>query len=99
MFLFVAFSSCEPVSTWFENALALPECARHAVVDGLDDVLEKSPFRRLDVDLRRHAGRRTEGGESLGLLAVELDADNIAIGWAHLLRHTLITTHDRSTLI
>src|SRR5712664_1839600 len=84
------------VRVWFlVRCLALPECARHAVVDGLDDVLEKSPFRRLDVDLRRHAGRRAEAGESLGLLTVELDADNIDIGWPHLLRLLLVSQRVR----
>src|SRR4051794_6617229 len=75
---------------WFlVRCLTLAEGARHAVVDGFDEVLEERPFRRLDINLRRHAGRRLEVWDGDGG-CVEFDADNIDVGWAHLLRLLLV---------
>lgn len=55
----------------------LAEGARKAVEDGAHEVGEEGPFAGLDIDVRRHAGRRLEAVDLAAHVSlVERDANH-----------------------
>src|ERR1700704_6754216 len=88
---FVRFVLIEP-----PLSLSFPKCPHHAVEDRFDDVLEERSLTCLDINLHARCRAEVRNVDCLG--SVELDADDVDVGWSDLLRLPLIGQCIRSLL-